>query len=402
MESKKVDRRREAGVVALAVATAHGVNDAYSAFLHPLLPRIMDRLGLSVALAATLAMTLSLAASLLQPVMGHLADRYGARLFVIIGPLLSGVFLSLIGLAPSFAVLVVLLALGGLGSAAFHPPGASMAAGAVQRGGGGARLSVFSFGGAAGYAAGPLIAVALVGWRGLEGMWVAMVPALLLAPVLYRALPPVGVRVPTEGAAPVQRMLPLLRGPLGLVFLISAVAAFVQRVYLTMQPIANADAGGSETAGALMLSVYLGAQAVGSLTGGTLADRLDRRVLLFTLTALSLPAHLLAFGLPPAGPGAIAMTVLAGFLNMAVLPPIVLTAQQLVPGRAAASSGIVMGLAWATGSIGVFGTGALGDIVGARGAAMLSFPVLIVAMAAAIHPSLARIGTSKGRSARMA
>ncbi|NIP82324.1 MAG: MFS transporter, partial [Gemmatimonadetes bacterium] len=45
-----------AAVVATVVAVAHGVNDAYAAFLHPLLPRIMDKLGLSIALAATLAM----------------------------------------------------------------------------------------------------------------------------------------------------------------------------------------------------------------------------------------------------------------------------------------------------------------------------------------------------------
>lgn len=377
--------------MAIAVAAAHGANDLYAAFLHPLLPRIMDRLGLSVALAATLAMTLSLASSLLQPVMGHLADRYGARLFVVLGPLLSGVFLSLIGWAPSFGILLLLLVLGGIGSAAFHPPGASMASGAVDREGGGARLSIFSFGGAVGYAVGPLVAVGIVGRWGLEWLWLAMLPLVLLTPVLLRVLPPT-VRVPAQESAPLERLVPHLRGPLGLIFLVSAVAAFVQRVFLTMQPIALAEAGRPETMGAFMLSTYLAAQALGSLTGGTLADRMDRRHLLVTLTALSLPAHLLAVGLPAGGALAVTATAVAGFLNMAVLPPIVLTAQQLVPGRAAASSGVVMGLAWATGSVGVFATGALGDIVGARSAALLSFPVLLIAVAAALHPALTRIG----------
>jgi FSR family fosmidomycin resistance protein-like MFS transporter len=388
-DSEKTGHHR-AGMIALAVATAHGANDLYAAFLHPLLPRIMDRLGLSVALAATLAMTLSLAASLIQPVMGHLADRYGARLFVVVGPLMSGVFLSLIGWAPSFGMLLILLALGGIGSAAFHPPGASMASGPGRRSGGGARLSIFSFGGALGYAIGPLVAVGIVSRWGLERLWLAMLPLLLLTPILLRVLPPT-VRVPAQESEPVGRLLSHLRGPLGLIFLVSAVAAFVQRVFLTMQPIALAQAGRAEATGAAMLSIYLGAQAIGSLMGGTMADRMDRRRLLLTLTVLSLPAHLLAVGLPAASAAAIAATAVAGFLNMAILPPIVLTAQQMMPGRAAASSGVVMGLAWAAGSVGVFATGALGDVVGARDAALFSFPVMLIAVAAALHPAMTRL-----------
>lgn len=371
--------------VAFAVALAHGVNDAYSAFLHPLLPRIMGRLGLNIALAATLAMTLSLAASLLQPVMGHLADRYGRRPFVIGGPLLGGIFMSLIGVAPNFVLLCVFLALGGLGSAAFHPPGASMAGRVTEGRGGGTRLSFFSFGGSVGYSIGPLLAVGVVAAFGLEGMWVAMLPAIVVALVLARTLP-------ADPPAPVAREAPraseilrLLRGPLGLVFGISAASAFLQRVVLTMQPIVVHAAGGSEAVGALVLSVYLGGQAGGGLLGGMLADRMDRRTLLVGLTLASLPAHTLAFWLPSGSAGAFAAAGAAGVLNMALLPPVVLTAQELLPGRAALGSGIVMGLAWAAASIAMLGTGALGDAIGAREAALASVPVILVATVLALR-----------------
>jgi MFS transporter, FSR family, fosmidomycin resistance protein len=379
---------RSTTAVALAVAIAHGTNDAYSAFLHPLLPRIMERLDLSIALAASLAMTLSLAASAVQPVMGYLADRFGRKPFVVLGPVLSAVFLSLIGVAPSFAVLALFLALGGLGSAMFHPPGASMAARVGAGRGSGMRASFFSFGGAVGYAAGPLAAVGIVSVAGLDGLWVAMLPMLILAVVLWRVLP--ADRPRHDAAAPpgLGPVLRALRGPLGVVFGISAVAAFVQRVYLTMQPISIAAAGGSEAAGAVALSVYLGAQAVGSLTGGTLADRLDRRTLLFAGAALSFPAHALALWLPFGSAPMLTAAAAAGFLNMALLPPVVVMAQEIMPAGAAVSAGVVMGLAWATGSIVVLGTGILGDVVGARDAALLSVPLSLVGAALALHPAI--------------
>ena len=153
--------------IAVVVAVVHGLNDAYSAFVAPLLPRLMDRLGLSIALAATVAMSYSIASSLLQPLLGYAADRWGRRAFLVAGPLMSGVFVSLLGWAPTFWMLILVLALGGLGSAAFHPPGASYAVRLSEGKGTGVRYSVFSFGGSVGYALGPVIAVGIVQW----GAW---------------------------------------------------------------------------------------------------------------------------------------------------------------------------------------------------------------------------------------
>lgn len=382
-----VPRERSALTVALTVALAHALNDTYAAFLHPLLPRIMEKLGLTIALAAVLATVLSLAASLLQPVMGWLADRGRRRLFVVLGPLMSAVFMSMIGVAPSFTILVALLALGGLGSALFHPPGASLAARVGEGRGSGMRYSLFSFGGSMGYAIGPLIAVGLVAAIGLERMWVAMVPMLLLAPLLYVILPS-GNSSPTLPPPSTSTVLRLLRGPLGLVFGISALATFVQRVFLTMEPIAVNAAGGSEAVGALALSFYLGGQAAGSLAGGWLSDRVNRTRLLVLLTLLSLPLHALALWLSPGTAGSFAAAAGAGFVTMALLPPIVIMAQEIVPTGAAVSSGIVMGLAWAAGSLGVLLAGAMGNVVGARMAGLICTPAVLGATLLAMHPAL--------------
>jgi FSR family fosmidomycin resistance protein-like MFS transporter len=387
MEAVRRPVIRGATAVAITVAVAHGLNDTYTGFLHPLLPRLMQKLGISIALAAALTTTLSLAASLLQPLMGYIADRWDRRAFVVLGPLCSGVFLSMIGMAPSYAVLVVLLILGGLGSAAFHPPGAALATSAAGGRGSGVRYSLFSFGGSLGYAAGPLIAVAVVSRYGLERLIYAMIPIVLITPVLLLLVPasPGGraTQLPT-----LRGMASLLRGPLGLVFAISAISTFGQRVFLTMEPIAANAAGAPESAGAVMLSVYLAGQAAGSLLGGWLTDRVDRSRLLAVLTFVSMPAHALAIALPPTSAGAITAAVLAGCTSMALLPPVVVIAQEILHWGTALGSGIVMGAAWATGSLGVIVTGVLGDVVGARSAALVCMPVVLIATALALHPAL--------------
>lgn len=376
--------------VALVVAGAHALNDTYASFVPPLLPRIMGELGLSIALAATLSVAFSIASALPQPLFGYLSDRYGRRAFAVLGPVVSGVFVASIGFADTFWLLVAFLTLAGIGSAAFHPPGASYAVRLSAGKGGGARYSVFAFGGTAGFALGPLVAVGIAQWRGLEGLWIAMLPVVLLAPLVYAGLPSgrrevsSAVRPPPSPAT----VLRHLRGPLGLIFGISATMAFAQRVFLTMEPIIVAQAGGSETLGAVALTVYLGAQALGTVAGGVLADRVDRGALLVHLCSWALPAHLAAVWLGPGSGLGLTAAALAGFFGMATLPPIVVMAQEMLPTGTGVGSGIVMGLAWATGAAGVLATGLLADAVGPRTATLASFPIILVAVALASRPGL--------------
>ena len=374
--------------VVAAVSVAHFVNDAYSSFLSPLLPRLMDHLDMSIAVAATLAMTWSLAASVIQPVAGYLADRYGRKFFVIVGPLISGIFLSLIGLAPSVGVLALILIAGGIGSAAFHPPGAAMSGGAAEGKGSGVRMSMFAFGGLLGFAVGPLAVVGVVAMVGLSGMWVAMIPAIVVCGLLLIALPTDRPHPDAPPPPPPMELVRALRGPLGVIFLISALSGFLQRMFLTLSPIISFQDGISEAAGALALSVYLAGQAVGTIVGGVLADRMDRAYLLAGLTALALPAHLFAFWLPAGSLLMLLFAAVAGLLNLALMPPIIVLAQEILPDSKGVGSGIVMGLAWAVGSVAVIGFGFLADGIGPRPAAIVSLPLLVIGTVLAFHPSL--------------
>ncbi len=376
--------------LALVVAFAHALADAYASVLPPLLPRIMDELGISIALAATLSVAFGIAGSLPQPLLGYLADRFGRRAFTAFGPLATGLAVGAISFTSSFWALILVLVVAGLGNAAFHPPGAAYSARVGEGKGAGRRYSLFAFGGAVGFSLGPMAAVAIVQARGLEGLWLAAIPAVVLTPLFYLALPSDrGGREHVVAALPSPAMvIAQLKGPLGLMFGISATMSFVQRAFLTMEPIIVAEAGGSEARGAAALSIYLFAQSFGMVTGAMLVDHVNRRTLLVRLCALALPAHLAAVWLGPTSAVGLVTIAVAGFLGLASLPPLVVMAQETMPSAAGVSSSIVMGLAWATGSLGVLGTGALADALGPFAASLLSMPAILLAVAFAFHPAL--------------
>lgn len=103
----------------LLIAAAHCIHDAYQAFLAPLLPLLIEQLGLSVMLAGSLDVIRKLP-SLANPLVGLIADRKGIRYFLALGPILTTVAMSLMGVAPGFAYLAVLALMAGTGSALFH------------------------------------------------------------------------------------------------------------------------------------------------------------------------------------------------------------------------------------------------------------------------------------------
>ncbi|HET6638282.1 MAG TPA: MFS transporter [Gemmatimonadota bacterium] len=376
--------------IAIAVSALHSLNDAYTSFLPPLLPRIMGKLDLSITLAAGLMTALALGSSLAQPLMGRLADRRGRRALVVLGPMATGTFLSMMGLAPGFWTLVLLLALGGLGSAAFHPPGASLAARVGQGGRSGMRHAIFSFCGATGHALGPVAVVWLISRVGFDGMWIAMLPVLVLGAALWFVLPPGSSDRILEPPPSMRELGRILRGPLGLVFGISCTTAFLNSVFLTFQPIVMAAEGASEVRGAVVISVYLAGQAMGTLLGGYLTDRMERPRLLAILTAIAFPLFVATFLLPGGSALSFAAVALAGACNMAVLPPIVIMAIELSPSFVSTSSGIVMGLAWATAALAVIPAGIVGDMLGPQAAAIVLTPAVLIGTWFASRPKLRR------------
>ena len=90
----------------------HFVTDLYPAFLPPLLPLLIDKFQISLTSASLLATVLSFSASLTQPLFGFLFDKLGGRKMIVFSPLVAGLSMSLIGVAPHYSILIVLLILG--------------------------------------------------------------------------------------------------------------------------------------------------------------------------------------------------------------------------------------------------------------------------------------------------
>ena len=142
----------------VTISAGHAVHDTYTAFLPPLLPAFIESMSLSKAEAGLLTVFLQ-APSLLQPVIGYLADRVSLRYVVILTPAVTATAMSLLGIAPGYAVLAMLLMVVGLSSATLHAV-APVIAGRLSGTRLGRGMGFWMVGGELGRTLGPLIIAA--------------------------------------------------------------------------------------------------------------------------------------------------------------------------------------------------------------------------------------------------
>ena len=154
--------------VALFAACGHLGLELVSNFLPIVYPILVADAGFSFAQVGTVALVATLGMTLPQPLFGMLVRRFDAGRLVIVAVLWCGLFYGLVGLAGDFWPLLAAVALGGLGSALFHPAGSVVAAAARSERRGAARSSLW-VGGNAGAALSPLLLAAVIGRQGLAG-----------------------------------------------------------------------------------------------------------------------------------------------------------------------------------------------------------------------------------------
>lgn len=348
--------------------------DGYGNILAPLLPLLITRLDLSLAAAGTMTMLFQLAASVAQVGFGQLADQWRPRLLVMAGPVVSIVFLSLVGLATTPLMLAVILIAGGLGGAAFHPPAATLA----HRLSGdrpGLAMSIYITGGTLGFSLGPLMFAPFADRFGLEWTPVLAIPGLLVIAFFLARVPKF------EWPRPSGRGFAALRPyakPLTLLYLIVVLRTMTSIAFATFLPVMLTRRGMSVGGAGAVVAAYLFASGVGGFFGGPAADRWGPRGVIAWSLVFSFPFLLAATMLE--GTPFIVMLMLGGFFLQSTLPVNVMFGQAIAPVSAATVSSLMMGFAWGTGGMTVPLTGFIADRIGIPPTLMgLSFVPLIAA-----------------------
>jgi len=376
---RTLDLRRLLGVTA-----NHFLNDFHMSWLAPLLPLVVARFDLSLALAGLLGTILNTAAALAQPLFGFLTDRLRTGVLAAVGPVLTVAAMALLGLLPAYQVLVLALFAAGLGTAAFHPQGAALA-GHLSGDRRAAGLSIFVAGGELAYALGPLYISAIVQWQGLDATGVAALPGVVAAAALAVAV----ARWPT--APPARRgtlgsALALERRTLVLLWAYVVVRSIVTLTFLTFLPLLLRQQGVSLVMGGTAVFLFGGIGAIGGITGGMLADRWGRRAVLALSFLLALP--LLALYLQAPVGWRLALLPVAGVIIYLSAPVTIVMAQEVLPQHAGLASSIVMGLAWGVAALTLTLFGAVADAVGLQ--RTLTATLALLALGALTVPGLPR------------
>ena len=277
----------------LRVSSAHLIVDSYTNVYAPLLPLLIPKLHLTLGAVGALAMIFQMAASVSQLAFGRLADRWHPHRLLVGGPIVTVVVLSLIGLAPSVFWLSVILIVGGLGAAAFHPPGA-MAAHRFGQPRPGFAMSLFVGSGATGFALSPLLFSSVTGAYGLEATWWLMFPGLLALAWILRDMPAVPASAHPGGQG-LRALKPYAR-PLGLLYAIVVLRTVAGLSFVTFVPILLTHRGLSVRDAGTVVAIYLLAASAGGFAGGPLADRFGPRRVIAASLVLAVP--FLAAGSP--------------------------------------------------------------------------------------------------------
>lgn len=340
----------------------HLVTDGFGGFFAPLLPLLIDRLDLSLAMAGVLGTIRILSGSLTQPALGYLLDRAQRPILAIVGPIIAILAMGSIGLVNSSWQLAVLLAVGGLGVALFHPANASLVA---TTGGGkrGLAMAFFSAGGTLGGALSPLIIVPYVNALGLERTPWLILPGLAAVGLIAVSISNNTTAYRPTTAPPRERFN--LRGlppALIAIWLVIVFRSLAGTSFWNFLAVLITQRGASTLLGGAGISLFSLAGALGGFVGGALSDRIGPRWVMFGSLLLSFPFLLLFLH----GPAALSLIFLglAGFFLFGSTPVGIVAAQRLLPGKTGLVSGLVMGFAWGVGGLLLTPIGWLADLYG--------------------------------------
>jgi FSR family fosmidomycin resistance protein-like MFS transporter len=355
--------------ILFALSFCHLLNDAIQALIPALYPLVKESFKLNFTQIGLITLVFQLVGSLFQPVVGFYTDKHPKPFSLAFGMAVTGCGLILLGLAPSYSVVLLAAAMVGIGSAVFHPESSRMAR-LASGGRHGFAQSLFQVGGNAGTALGPLLAAGfIVPYGQRHVIWfsaLALTGVIILSKVgrWYQARLAESVRQSVNSH---ESHRTLSRAKVSWSVGILLVLMFSKFFYLASMTnyytfYLMHRFGVSVQQSQLYLFLFLGAGAAGTLAGGPIGDRIGRKQVIW-LSILGIAPFALI--LPHAGLFWTALlSMIVGAVMSSAFPAILVYATELVPRKIGLIAGIFFGLAFGLAGIGSAVLGKLADATG--------------------------------------
>lgn len=356
------------GSVAI-LSAAHGLHDTYQAFLPSFLPVFIQTLSLNKTQAGLLS-AFSQIPSLSQPFIGFLADRRNLRWVVILAPAVTAVMMSLLGIAPGYGWIALLLILTGFSSASMHSVG-PVICGRLSGSQLGRGMSFWMMAGELGRALGPLAVVTMIQLFGMKNTPYLMVLGLAVSVMLYFRLRNIKVEMhtstePVEWRPALRKMAPFML----VLMAVNLCGLFVTTGVSTFLPTYLTENGASLWFAGASLTILELAGVAGVLVSGPLSDRLGRKPVL--VAAFAFTPVCLFFFVQTAGWLRILLLMLVGVGSLAITPVMMAWVQESFPQYRSLANGLYMAMNFLLRSGIAVVLGWLGDWLGLKFTYMIS------------------------------
>lgn len=356
----------------IIVAFSHLIHDIYSAFLSPLLPLLIEKFRLSYREASMLGMLQNLPA-LINPFIGAIADRVKMRYFVILMPAVTAVTISLLGIAHSYTILLMLAGTMGLSSALYHIPSPVM----MKKVAGkrlGLGMSFYMTGGEIARLLGPMLITYAVSIWTLEGSWRIMPVGIIASLLLYFRVKNIAISpdISRDSSNRIsfkefRRFLPLFTGITGYItsrgLMSISLTAFLP-TYFSQKEYSFWLCGAA-------LSILQAGSIAGTALTGSISDKIGRKTILVIISIIS-PFLMFLFIKTDNLNTLIALLILIGFFHFSTQPVLLAFVQDIPTDRPAFMNSIYMTINFGINSFSVVLAGWLMDVVGFENTYLIS------------------------------
>jgi len=380
-----------------AISFSHFLNDMMQSLIVAIYPLLKGEFHLSFVQIGVITLTYQISASVLQPVIGIYTDKHPKPYSLSIGMGFTLIGMVTLAFAPNYAALLIAASLIGAGSSIFHPESSRIAR-LASGGRHGLAQSIFQVGGNAGSSVGPLLAAWIIIPHGQSSLaWFALAALLAIAVLLqvgtwYKRQHidrPAGAANRPAVSSPVSsRTAAWSIGILVVLifskfFYIASITSYynfylIEKFHLSMQ------------SAQIYLFVFLFAMAIGTLFGGPIGDRIGRKRVIWVSILGVAPFTMMLPFVDLLWTGILSFVI--GLILSSAFSAIIVFAQELMPGKVGAVSGLFFGFAFGIGGIGAAVLGGLADRHGVEFVYRICAYLPLLGMVAAFLPNIEHRG----------